>query len=123
MEVAPKGQEVYFDFKKGDFTIRVHSSVFLGVSRDCGQDAIRVSVVFEAEGKTHGIRRFPRVTRQENWQTHLKSRVLAAFEYINAIKRCPRCLSPLAHRKAAKTNSKFLGCIRYPLCRYTEDLT
>lgn len=121
-EVAPAGQEIYFDFIKDGFTIRVHSSILCSVSRNCGKDAIRVSIVLESLEKTAGIKRFPRVTRQQNWQSHLKGRVMAAFEYIKTIRKCPRCGSVLASRTAKETGNEFFGCTRYPLCRYTESV-
>ncbi len=40
--------------------------------------------------------------------------------------QCPRCSAPLVRRRAhrgANAGSDFMGCSRFPKCRYTESLT
>lgn len=125
----PLGQEVHFDFRRksitgtGEFVIRVFSSIPSdGVSRNCGKDAIRVSIVALVDGKDKGVRKFPRVTRQENWRKYLKQRVMEAFDYISTIRVCQQCNSPMALRKAKESGSEFYGCTRFPLCRHTERI-
>lgn len=35
---------------------------------------------------------------------------------------CPRCGAPLVERTAKSTGKKFLGCSRYPECRFTKEI-
>ncbi len=36
---------------------------------------------------------------------------------------CPRCGAPLVHRRNRSTGEHFLGCSRFPQCRYTQPIT
>lgn len=122
--VCPKGQEIYFDFVKGQFIIRVHSSIEYQ-DRPCrrrGMDAIRVSLLTEVDGIKKGLRKFSRVTRQEKWRRHLKSRVMDAYNYSKTVPICPNCGSPMSLRTAKETKNQFFGCVRYPLCRGSRQL-
>jgi DNA topoisomerase-1 len=37
-------------------------------------------------------------------------------------KTCPKCNSPLVIRKNSRTGRKFLGCLSFPKCRYTQSI-
>jgi len=120
----PAGEEAYFDYERKGFIIRVYSSIARsGVCRAKGKDAIRVAILYvDGDDQTRGIKKFPRVTRQENWRVHLKSRVKDAFDFINTIRMCKSCGAPMAVRKVKKTESEFYGCSKYPDCTYTENV-
>lgn len=61
--------------------IKVYSSIrIFGVSRSCGEDAIRVCAIRLIEGKWHGVVRSQRVHRTQNWRDNLKTRIQTVFE-------------------------------------------
>ncbi len=53
-----------------------------------------------------------------------------AFEKIEKVKTeveyvgrdCPNCQSPLIYRYSHKTRNKFIGCPKFPECKYLEPL-
>jgi len=117
--------ETIFDYEKDGFIIRVFSSISEneGICKESGKDAIRVAILFETQdGSIRGIKKFSHITRQENWQIHLKRRVMKAFNYIPMIRICPDCSNLLSLRKNKSNNSEFFGCSQYPDCRYTESV-
>jgi len=126
----PKGQEVHFDKSAYGCVIRVFSSIpsassmeLHDVSRGKGKDAIRISLLYiTKENRTVGLRSYPRVTRQQNWRTHLKRRVMEAFVCAKDSPLCPHCKSKLVLRTAEATGAQFYGCTRYPRCRGTRAL-
>ena len=130
VEITPNGnQERMFDFLLSDgpqgeplAIIRVYSSIASeSVSRAVGKDAIRVCVLDAVYKK--GVRKFPRVTRQENWSKHLQSRVMEAYTYVKkSLLRCPTCGNVLAIREPKKDQnwSAFMSCIN-PDCNYTYN--
>ena len=127
VETPSGGQETTFDFGlKNGVVIRVFSSIpTVGISRAYGKDAIRVAAVTKVNGvgTVRGLKKFPRVTRQENWRIHLKSRIMDAFNWAKRVKKCPMCQCPLALREPKKGQkwSPFLSCISQD-CNYTYSI-
>ena len=114
-----------FETKGGErLAIVVFSSVDerTGVSRDSGNDAIRVVLMWEdkksSTEKWHAIGSTKRVNRIGTWRKNLKKRLSNWKDMLEG--QCPDCGAPLTVRKGE--HGKFLGCTRYNStgCSYTE---
>jgi hypothetical protein len=102
--------------------IRVFTSQVDGHQRDCGADAIRVTLVTKnAEGEVKAIRGFKRVHRVKGWAENLSARIAEAESL--TIKRC-QCGGVMCDRtpKGSK-KATFIGCSEYPRCKRTESLS
>ena len=119
----PGKGETYFDFpvKDTEVIIRVWSSICGNISRAKGKDAIRVVLLIDKGIKTIGVKKYPRVTRQENWKQNLKARILDAYEYAKNIKTCEVCGYLMAERQSKQGNI-FYGCSRFPDCKHTTSI-
>lgn len=121
-------EEVYdfaFDTKSGErLAIVVYSSVDSRshISRDCGNDAIRVVLMWRDDrAKTYdwkAIGSTKRVNRIDTWRKNLRKRISNWRSMLEG--KCKDCGAPLTVRKSEY--GKFLGCVRYNSsdCRYTE---
>ena len=129
-KICPKGQEVCFMRPAFGCVIKVYSSIpsessmeLHGTSRKKGRDAIRVCLTTTTkDGREVALSKFPRVTRQTNWRTHLKHRVMEAYVQARDLPVCSRCGSKMVLRTAKVSSNQFYGCSRYPLCKSTRDM-
>ena len=131
VERAPEGQEIYFEWKTSGCIVKVFSSIpsksSMGMHYVCrkkGTDAIRVVLLYvNKKNKVVVLGKYPRVTRQQNWRTHLKKRIMEAYVEARDLPTCPRCSSKLVLRIAGVTKNHFYGCTLYPECRFTRSLS
>jgi len=104
-------------------SLRIYTSITGEVSRNKGEDAIRVVLAWKDEKDPTRTPRIvgksKRVHRMENWRKHLTSR-LEQWESL-APPPCPSCQSPMVERKGK--NSRFYGCICYPHCKGTRSIS
>ena len=112
-------RRVLLDESHIPLSIRVYTSIVDGHSRGVGEDAIRVSVVANVNGRIVGLGSDKRVHRVENWRSNLLQRLARWEEVLEPY--CPRCGAPtrLCEPKNGATWKAFRGCIRYPDCKGT----
>lgn len=112
------------------YSIRVYSSVDVrtGVTRDCGDDAIRVVMVEQATGKARKIMgekanasTGTRINRTKNAMVNLEKRV-RQYMLMGTFYRCPKCEGLMAVRENKGNGEKFLGCLEYPECKGTRPM-
>lgn len=113
-----------FDTKSGErLALVVYSSIDerSGVSRDSGNDAIRVVLMWrDTEGfEWKAIGSTKRVNRIGTWRKNLRKRLSNWKNMLEG--RCGDCGAPLTVRRGQ--HGKFLGCVRYNSsdCTYTES--
>lgn len=97
----------------------VYSTIPIGaeVGRACGNDSIRVALVFAPPGGSRALMKQPWVARTRGWRLALLDRLdtVAAHWRI-----CPRCGGPAVLREG--TRGAFYGCVQYPACKGTVAL-
>ena len=114
-----KAYQFEFDTKSGErFALRIYSSIDLrtGDSRGCGNDAIRVMVMWKNGNEWTRIGSTKRVNRIQTWKKNLENRLNSWTSMLEG--RCEDCGAPLSKRRGEY--GEFLGCARYPECNYTE---
>lgn len=108
--------------KSYPYKIRIYSSIDIetGVSRECGEDAIRIMLVNSSSDRPLRVeKRVNRVGNEVLKRVVDRSRDL--FKYaINQNHHCPKCGSLLVTRKN-KDKKSFIGCSSYPDCKYTKE--
>ncbi len=57
---------------------------------------------------------------QERRQHNIDKKIQAEFKKQESINKCPKCGASLKKRKGE--NGEFLGCSKFPKCRYTESI-
>jgi|ERR1700722_475136 len=101
-------------------SLRVYTSLVGGESRDCGEDAICVSLFYRQSPEAAPILLggSKRVHRVAGWKDNLLKRI----QQFDVPRPCPDCGLPLVERKGK--SGKFLGCIGFikGTCRHTENL-
>ncbi len=115
--------------------VRVWSSVHMsdGISRDNGEDAIRVDLInlalqgefaaqhpngFPVNAKDHvGVTK--KLYRTKNALDNLYKACRGMFDVAARIS-CPKCGAPLRRRKGS--NGEFYGCSQFPTCNGTKPL-
>lgn len=103
------------------YTVRIYTSVDkqTGFTRDCGEDAIRVTLC-DGE-KDHKVLLSWSVLRTENAFENTKKRARQAWKYaITPGHQCRRCGSLMIERDGKL--GRFLGCTGYPECEATRDI-
>jgi hypothetical protein len=97
--------------------LRVYSSVTPGngVSRDVGEDAIRIALHSTLTDRPVGMR-FARVYRTKNALGTLKDRAREAWTYARD-NACLKCNGVLVERTVKNTGKTFMGCCNYPECK------
>lgn len=104
----------YVDKDGIKYTLRVYTSIsrYNDAGRRVGTDAIRVVVL--GDNRYFGE---SRVNRTQNWRDNLKKRIES---FKTSYKTCPQC----GHALRPKTGKfgKFMGCVTYPACGYTESV-
>lgn len=99
-------------------SLRVYTSIArnLGVSRDNGADAIRVSLVYRIEDRISAVylEDIPRINRTAGWDDRLIDRVTTA-EFCEFKPLCPVCQSPMTaiYPKRGQRFDAFLSCILF----------
>jgi len=79
-----------------------------GVSRDCGDDAIRVQLFWRYESEIVPVGKSLKVLRVRTWAKNLAK---AIIQYSDNFQTCPACGSPMVHRKGK--NGMFWGCVTW----------
>ena len=99
-------------------SLRIFTGIFSGESRECGKDAIRVSLFFRSEeGIVTLASVAKRVHRVHGWKKNLDSRIR---DFLTAkIRRCRACENGIMVPRKGK-NGEFAGCSNYPNCKHTE---
>ena len=123
--------------------IRIFTSVSVGLTsvRGCGKDAVRIVVGTTGEGVegkrfyplekgTKLLRTAPRhlptAHRIEAFITRLKAAIRNAYRRARLVQSCHLCGSPMAVRKGPRKGKggwEFLGCITYPRCKGTRNVS
>lgn len=101
-------------------SVRVYSSVIPGsVSRECGEDAIRI-VLFNADtGRPVKQEGKKRIYRTKNALNNLKERCREIFKNVMT-NACPKCNHVMVARKGK--HGDFMGCTNYPDCKETKRI-
>jgi hypothetical protein len=105
-------------FEETRFSIRIYSSITVGtsVTRECGADAIRITIFDRKLGK----QTYSQVVhRTQNALTNLVTKAREAHAYKNAHK-CT-CGSLMVERSGK--GRKFLGCTAFPECKQTRQVS
>ena len=102
-------------------SLRIYSGIDQnsGQSRTVGADAIRVDLFGMIENKPTYLGGSKRVHRVAGWRENLQNRLNNWLDFLPK-EKCPECGYPMVLRTAKSTGNKFLGCVRYPLCRHTK---
>ena len=96
--------------------LRVFTSVAHGQGRVCGEDAIRVAIVYrKKDGGIVGVGSTTRVNRIETWKKNLQKRLNKYQQLMSP--DCPLCAAPMRIKKGPWND--FWGCVEYPECRGT----
>lgn len=103
--------------------VRVWTSITVTRARDCGKDAIRVVIYQNYDGTFLPVKKYPIVTRQQNWKKHLESRLEEAMTW-EPEEDCPVCGAAMMIRKPKKKAKwqPFWGCVRYPNCKGSKNI-
>ena len=101
-------------------SLRVFSGVNPdGQSRDCGKDAMRVTLFMRDEdGSIHKIGGDKRVNRIQTWRKNLKARLDGWLDCLP--KESCECGAPMVPRTGK--HGDFLGCVRFPKCKQTRQI-
>lgn len=111
-----------YKLQEHPLSLRVYSSIVGGQARECGGDAIRVSLVIKRpDGEIRAIGKAKRVHRVKGWRNNLRSRIESMVKSIDSIVSCPKCGLPMALRKGS--NGEFYGCTDFPNCKGTRPKT
>ncbi len=100
------------------FFIKVYSSVDrrTGVTRDVGEDAIRLVASQGADFALKPIRpRFTRVNRVMTWRDNLRKRIYTILQSVGNDLQCHSCGGQMVVR--SKSGENFLGCDNYRIKR------
>lgn len=120
---------------KGEFVVRVYTTIAEGLlndneSRDVGTDAIRVHLVWRGPltGGAHPkgviVWSSTRVHRTQGWREKMVLRMREAWTAMNSIKKCGTCgVAPMVLRRTKDRNRTFYGCVSYPNCKGTANVT
>ena len=119
-------------------TLRVYTGIEpTGVSRDVGDDAMRVNLflgtpigydterkkttweVMKLGGSKRVHRIAPSASNPEGWRKNLRDRINGWIDYLPQDK-CDKCGMPMIPREGK--NGKFLSCAGYPRCRNTRNI-
>jgi len=113
-----------FSVDGNPFTLRVYSTIDerTGVSRDCGNDAIRVEIYkwdYDAGEPVH-VGHSKKVLRIETWKKNLGKRLKNVKEMFGP--KCPSCASMMVRRSGS--NGDFWGCSKYHVtdCSGTRNI-
>lgn len=103
-------------------TLRIYSGIVYGQSRDVGEDAIRTTLFYRNDlGHVFKIGGSKRVHRVQGWMKNLQNRI--DFWTKQPIEKCNECQAPMIPRNSKKNNNTFLGCVTYPACRNTRQIS
>jgi hypothetical protein len=132
-EFGRQGREVVYDLHChgfGKHIVRVYTSLSAGAQsvRECGEDAIRIVVGWEVDGKFKPLRPSRKVLRTapqgpdeervNAFLGRLRNLMREAYRQAAEIPACPKCRAAMALRKSK--NGKFWGCTSFPECRGTR---
>lgn len=129
------GKEIIFDFTPPDAAARVRVYTTLAVGQDfvreCGKDAVRLTVGTTLTGKFRSVTKPKKILRTAPKGTN-KARIRAfldrltkhlrvAYKIAAVAPKCPKCNMLMAERKATATGREFYGCLNFPECRGTRQ--
>ena len=133
-----QGKEIVFELTpvNRETFVRVYTSLARGEDsvRGCGEDAVRLVVGTEFGGKFRPLSKSRRIYRTAP-QGPEEERVAAFLERLTERLReafgqavrehpsCPKCGSPMARRTAKATGNEFFGCLAFPECRGTKNIS
>jgi superfamily II helicase len=118
----PSSKEVIYEIPTSSpkVNIKIYSSIELsGVSRNLGEDAIRCVLIDSTSNKP--IDKAKRTHRMSNWKERLKEKLDVLKEEVKNLKLCKSCGSVMVLRDGPK--GQFYGCLAYPLCKTSMDLS
>lgn len=102
-------------------TLRIFSTVdkTTGKAREKGADAIRC-VIWDRHTNAP-ISGKKKTLRIQTWEKNLKKKIVDLFKNAEEyVRECPKCGSGFLVERTGKYGD-FLGCNRYPNCRYTQQ--
>lgn len=129
------GRERTYDLvpHRGKGRVRIYTSLSCGAGsvRGCGEDAVRIVIGHEEDGRfrPHGKgRRIYRTAPKGDPKMRIKAfldrltgALREAYGAAMAVPSCPKCESVMALRTARERGTKFWGCSRYPDCKGTRQ--
>ena len=124
--VQHNNEDDFMSALRGDkfrYSIRIFSSIDkrTNVTRDTGQDAIRVTLYDMEKGRP--VRVEKRVHRTKNALINMRQRAREMWQYVADKKNtCPKCKSLLVKRTAKRTKKNFMGCSKFPECKHTQNI-
>lgn len=138
-----KFKRVYFDYiqeyvydltLKRDghtYVLRLWSSVDKrdNLSRSCGDDAIRLSMLYKSSDKKlinyKPVLSTKSTYRTGGWKKRLKRKINEMESRLGEVKKCQSCGKVMVIRNENKTGDEFWGCTGFSDdgCRYTENKT
>jgi predicted RNA-binding Zn-ribbon protein involved in translation (DUF1610 family) len=117
-------EKVYFKTLDETIQILIFSTIaYKGISRNYGEDAIRVKLYDSKNKRVFG--KSTHTKRTTGWEKRLLKKITDIENQYSEYKRCPKCGSVMVEREA-KTGkykgNKFYGCIGFPNCNYMENI-
>ena len=99
----------------------IYSSISKGVSRDKGKDAIRLVPFWEDDkGEWKSLGKGRKIYRVQTWKENLAKAIAQVSELFPEF--CNECKAPYTVRIRKIDGGKFLGCMRFPLCKRTKEI-
>ena len=93
-----------------------------GHSRECGKDAMRLALfIRDDSGAIFKVGDDKRVNRIQTWKKNLQLRLDKWAEELMPKDTCS-CGSPMVVRETRDGKRRFLGCVRYPVCKETRSI-
>lgn len=114
----------FLELHSDKYCLKIYSSIWrdTDVTRDVGSDAIRIVVASAQTGKP--VRPgFTRIHRVQNWRNNLRARISEAVSSLGVDMTCPACKSILFLKRNKQKEVTFLGCSKYPKCRFTKNFS
>lgn len=143
------GREVVFELfpkaAEGDFRpcVKVYTSIGSNGVRAKGVDAIRIVVGVYAGDRFRPLDRSSKLLRTapkgkteaarvRSFLERFRTKIRGAYEVAREVRSCPRCREKGLHKiygtriptlvLRSGVKGEFLGCRRFPACRYSENL-
>lgn len=105
-----------------DLQLRVYSTIDerTAKARDKGDDAIRNVIWSKSYSKPVSGRK--KTLRIETWKKNLSNKILDMLEeWQDLVLECEECGAWMVKRSGK--HGEFMGCIKYPVCQNTENIT
>lgn len=113
----PNTFEVVYTRKIDDnYSMYIYSSIdkATGITRNCGDDAIRIVIGYRDENNNIKLTSFlKRVYRTKSALPNTLTKSRELWKEFKHAPRCNKCGNLLVERRNSKTNEKFMGCVNW----------